>query len=106
MAATGLTITWPAPIAWKRGECGFSYVIGASSKANPPQPLIVTPLVPGTDRFDPEPFGKKAVILWTDLSVTTPPIDRTGHVMHLGVNLLDPANPVWQGKAPRVVWPE
>lgn len=90
----------------EKGECGFSYIIGASSTADPPQPLLVTPLIPGTDRFDPKPFGKKAVVFWSDSTCTTPPIDRTGHVMHLGMNLLNPANPVWQGKAPRVVWPE
>jgi len=90
----------------EKGECGYSYIIGCSSKANPPQPLMLTPLIPGTDRFDPKPFGGKAVVLWTDCSVTTPLIDRSGHVIHRGANLLDPANPVWQGKPPRIVWPE
>jgi len=90
----------------EKGECGFSYISGASSKADLPQPLVLTPLIPGTDRFDPKPFGKKAIVLWTDQSCTALPIDPSGHVIHLGCNLLDPANPVWQGKAPRVVWPE
>ena len=90
----------------EKGECAFSYNIGCSSKASPAQPLMLTPMIPGTDRFDPKPFGGMAVILWTDQSVTTPPIDRSGHVIHNGVSLLDPANPVWHGKPPRIVWPE
>lgn len=68
-------------------------------------PAIHT-LIAGTDRFDPKPLGGKAVICWTDMTCTTLPIEPDGHVIHLGANLLDPANPVWHGKAPRIVWPE
>lgn len=92
--------------ALEKGECGFSYLIGATARSKIAQPLLVTPLIPGTDRFDPKPLGGKAVIYWTDNSATTLAIAPDGHVMHLGANLLDPANPVWHGKAPRIVWPE
>jgi hypothetical protein len=90
----------------EKGECGFSYIIGPDADREPPQPLLVTPLIPGTDCFDPQPFGRKAVIVWTDSKTTVLPIDQDGHVVHLGTNLLDPANPVWHGKPPRIVWPE
>ena len=89
-----------------KGECGFSYIVDCNSMADPPQPLVVTPLIRGTERFDPFPFGAKAIVVWTDGSVTTPAIDQSGHVIHLGVNLLDPGNPVWHGKPPRIAWPE
>ncbi len=90
-----------------KGECGFSYIIGANSSAAPPQPLLVTPLIPGTDRFDPKPFEGKAVIYWTDDSATANVINRDGHVLDAsGRNLLDPANPLWHGKPPVITWPE
>lgn len=92
--------------ALKKGECGFSYIIGTRSKSSPPQPMVVTPLIPGTDRFDPKPFGRKAILVWTDGSSQFMPIDSNGHVLHQGENLLDPSHPVWQGKTPRIAWPE
>jgi hypothetical protein len=93
--------------ALEKGECGFSYIIGPDSSGKPPQPLLVTPLIPGTDRFDPKPFAGKAVIFRTDLSTTIEPIDKHGHVLDAaGNNLLDPSNPVWAGKPPHIVWPE
>lgn len=90
----------------EKGECGFSYLIGPDAHSEPAQPLIVTPLIPGTDRFDPQPFGRKAVVVWTDHTTTVLPIEQDGHVVHLGINLLDATHPVWHGKAPRIVWPE
>ena len=93
--------------ALEKGECGFSYIIGPDSSGKLSQPLLVTPLIPGTDRFDPKPFAGKAVIFWTDLSTTAEPIDKHGHVLDAdGNNLLDPANPVWAGKPPHIAWPE
>lgn len=93
--------------ALKKGECGFAYLAGLSSKGNPSRPLIVTPLIPGTDRFDPKRFDGKAVILKMDNSVTSININSSGHVMLNGKNLLDPTNPVW-GKGDKfvIVWPE
>lgn len=93
--------------ALKKGECGFAYLAGLSSEGNPSRPLVVTPLIPGTDRFDPERFGGKAVILRMDNSVTSMNINSSGHVIVNGKNLLDPTNPVW-GKADKfvIVWPE
>jgi hypothetical protein len=92
--------------ALKKGECGFAYLSGLSSVGNPSRPLVVTPLIPGTDRFDPKPFDGKAIILKADNSVTSMNINKDGHVMLDGRNLLDPSHPIWGGHPPRIVWPE
>lgn len=89
-----------------KGECGFSYLAGQSSRGNPSRPLIVTPLIPGTDRFDPTRFNGSAIILRLDNSVSSMPINRDGHVMSNGMNLLDPANPVWGIEKFTIVWPD
>ncbi len=88
------------------GECGFSYLAGLSSKGNPSRPLIVTPLIPGTLRFDPTRFNGKAIILRMDFNVTSIPINGAGHVMLNGMNLLEPTNPIWGGEKFRIAWPE
>ena len=41
-----------------------------------------------------------------DNSVTTMPINSDGYVMLNGINLLDPANPIWGGEKPVIAWPE
>ena len=92
--------------ALEKGECGFSYLMGPSFNSGTPQPILVTSLIAGTDRFDPKPFDGWAIILWTDNSVKKLPIDKHGHVMHLGKHLLEPDNPVWADKPPVIVWPE
>ncbi len=93
--------------ALKKGECGFAYLAGLSSHGNPSRPLVVTPLIPGTDRFDPTKFDGKAVILKMDNSVTSMFIGKDGHVMVAGKNRLDPTNPVWSEEDQFVIaWPE
>jgi len=87
-------------------ECGFTYFLGASMTSNPTRPLLATPMIPGTDRFDPAPHDGKAVVLRMDNSVTSLPIDRNGHVLVEGRNLMDPHHPIWGGHAPVIVWPE
>lgn len=88
------------------GECGFA-LIASDSKSRPSSPILISPLIPGTDRFDRNTYGGMAVILSLDNSVKSLPIDRkTGHVMLNGMNLLDPANPVWGGKPPVIALPE
>jgi hypothetical protein len=90
----------------KKGECGFSYLSGRTASGNALRPLLVTPLIPGTDRFDPKPFEGKALILKIDNSVTSLPIREDGHVWVSGMNLLDPHHPIWEGKPPVIAWPE
>ena len=92
--------------ALKKGECGFSYLSGLTVIGNLSRPLAVTPLIPGTDRFDPKPFKGKAVILRTDNSVSSMPIREDGYVWINGMNLLDPHHPIWEGKPPVIAWPE
>ena len=89
-----------------KGECGYSYLLGLSSDGNPSRPIVVTPLIPGTDRFDPKPFKGKAVLLRLDNSVTSLPIDKQGNVFVDGKNLFDPSNLIWGGKPPVIVWPD
>ena len=93
--------------ALEQGECGFAYVENLITKDKVVRPLAMTPMIPGTTRFDPQPFSGKAVILWTDNSVRSLPIDRkSGQVMVDGRNLLDPAHPIWGGKPPLIAQPE
>lgn len=90
----------------QKGECGFTYFLGATEGDKPGRPLVVTPMIPGTDRFDPKPFGGKAVLLRLDNSVTSLTIDKHGHVLVDGRNLMDPHHPIWDGHAPMIAWPE
>lgn len=90
----------------KKSECGFTYLSGLSTTGSLSRPLVVTPLIPGTDRFDPKPFQGKAVILRIDNSVTSLPIRKDGHVWIDGMNFLDPSHPIWEGKPPVIAWPE
>jgi hypothetical protein len=92
--------------ALEKGECGFTYFLGATMKSAPNRPLIVTPMIPGTDRFDPKRFDGKAVVLQMDNSVISHAIDKEGHVLVDGRNLMDPQHPIWQGNAPVIAWPE
>lgn len=93
--------------ALEKGECGFTYFIGAISKTdNPNRPLVVAPMIPGTDRFDPKPFDGKAVFLQLDNSVSCYFIDKAGHVMIDGLNVMDPHHPIWDGHPPVIAWPD
>jgi hypothetical protein len=92
--------------ALEKGECGFTYLTGVFDGCDPGRPVIVAPMIPGTDRFDPKPFAGKAVVLRADNSVTSLTIDNHGHAIFEGENLMDPAHPVWQGKPPVIAWPD
>ena len=92
--------------ALEKGECGFTYILGATEKSNPRRPLLVTAMIPGTDRFDPKRFDGKAVVLRLDNSVTSLPIEKDGHILIDGRNMMDPQHPIWEGKPPMIAWPE
>lgn len=92
--------------ALEKGECGFTYLLGAAITDRPDRPLVVAPMIPGTDRFDPKPMEGRAVILKRDNSVMSIPIDKKGHVIFQGRNLMDPHHPVWEGHPPSIAWPE
>ena len=92
--------------ALKKGECGFTYIVGLSSSSDPNTPVAMVPVIPGTWKFDPKPFDGKAVVLRIDGSAKAEPIDKNGDVMIGGMNLFDPRQPYWRGKAPDIKWPE
>ena len=89
------------------GECGFGYIENIRTDDKTPRPIAMAPFKPGSDEFDPTPFDGKAVILWSDSSVRSLPIDRTnGEAILDGRNLLDPTHPVWGGTPPSLLLPE
>ncbi len=95
--------------ALEKGEVGYSYIVGLSSKSNPARPLVVTPLIPGTDRFDPKPFNGYAIVLTVGggRTVLVLPINKNGEVIDSsGKHILDPANPIWGGEKPVIAWPD
>ena len=93
--------------ALKKGEVGFSYISGLSSKDDPRTPIALTPLIPGTTKFDLEPFDGKAVVLRIDNSVRFYDIEKDGQIYdHTGINLLSAKHPIWKGKAPDIRYPE
>ena len=92
--------------ALKKGEVGFSYISGLSSKNNPLTPIVVTPLISGTTKFDPEPFDGKAIVLRIDNTITTYSINKDGHIYDKGIDILSPKHPFWGGKAPLIHYPE
>ena len=92
--------------ALKAKECGFTYLLGTKITDSPSRPIVVTPMIPGTDRFDPKPFDGKAVVLRLDISVSSYRIDKDGHVMIDGRNMMDPHHPIWGDHAPAIAWPE
>ena len=89
-----------------KGENAFAYIAGISSAGNPTTPIVVCPLIPGTTKFDPKPFGGKALILRIDMSVQALPIDEDGRVLVDGIELLSKDHPVWKGKAPDIRYPD
>jgi hypothetical protein len=89
------------------GECGFGYIENVRTDDNVPRPLAMAPFVKGRAEFDPAPFDHRAIILWTDHSVRSLPIDRiTQEVIIDGQNLLDPTHPIWGGVPPSLLIPE
>ncbi|MGJ8643103.1 MAG: hypothetical protein ACSHX9_06825 [Luteolibacter sp.] len=89
-----------------KGENAFAYISGLSSSSGGSTPILLCPLIPGTTKFDPEPFDGKAVILCVDQSVRKWDIHKDGHIYDKGVNLLSAKHPFWKGKAPDICYPE
>ncbi len=93
--------------ALKKGEVGFAYISGQTTKGNPARPLLLCPLIRGTTKFDPKPFAGKAIVLRIDNTVDTYPIHKNGHVYDKdGLDILSPKHPIWKGKAPDIRYPE
>lgn len=94
-----------------KAEVGYSYVLGLSSRSPAETPLVITPLVPGTKRFDPKPFKGRALVMRvgsvTNGNIDVLPINSRGEVIDTsGKHLLDADNPLWEGMFPVIVWPE
>jgi len=92
--------------ALEKGECGFSYIPGISGSSSIKVPILITPLIPGTDRVDPGPFGGDSIVVYPDGTFYPGTTDKHGHLLIGGMRLLDPANPIWNGNPPTLVWPE
>ena len=88
------------------GECGFAYIVGLSSSGDPQTPICVAPLEPGKLTFDLNATNGEAIILRIDNSAASYPIDKSGHVILNGMDLFDPRQSFWRGKAPNVKWPK
>jgi hypothetical protein len=97
------------PEALKPGECSFAYITGQTLSTGAKSPIALYPLVPGTPKFDyklaKEYLYSKAIILWTDNSVTSHIIDPTGKVLINSKDLFDPTQPFWHGTPPDIKWP-
>ena len=89
----------------EKGECGFAYVLGATP-GQWGRPLLVAPLVPGTDRIDPKPFNGAVIIVRVDGSVQWLKSNKHGDVLLAGKILFDPTNPIWEGQPPVIAWPD
>lgn len=63
------------------GECGFAYMSGQSISDNSGRPLLCAPMTGKGVKFDPKPFGGKAVVLRLDGAVKTYEIDEKGDVV-------------------------
>jgi hypothetical protein len=93
--------------ALQKGEVGFSYIYGLTSKDDPLTPLLLTPLIPGTTKFDTEAFKGTAIIYHINNEISTYEIHKNGHVYDEdGLDILSPKHPIWKGKAPDIRYPE
>jgi hypothetical protein len=90
----------------EHGECGFAYISGLDSKSDPDTPLIFGPVIPGTTTLDQKSCYGKAIVLNICNSATTYPINSAGKIIINGLDLLDPRQSFWHGKAPDVKWPK
>ncbi|RYD23752.1 MAG: hypothetical protein EOP88_03000 [Verrucomicrobiaceae bacterium] len=93
------------PAADRLEKCSYAYLPARDSAGHPGRPLVVAPLIKGTNLFDPKPFAGKAVVLRRDNSVSSVPIDEEGRAIIDGRDLFDPGQPYWKGEEPSVKWP-
>lgn len=94
--------------ALEKGEVGFAYISGLTSKDDPNTPIVLAPMIPGTTKFDPKGFQGygNAVVLRTDNSVSSYKIEKDGRIYVKGIDLLAPKHPIWKGKKPDIRYPE
>ena len=92
--------------ALEKGEVGFGYVSGLSTAGNLARIIAFAPIIPGTKKFDPKPFKGKAAFLRMDNSALSLPINENGQAILNGEDILSPDHPIWEGKDPRIHYPE
>jgi len=93
--------------ALEKGECSFAYVAGLVPASTPDKPFLFAPMDPVTKCFERRrDYRECAVIVFVDGSAIFLPIDKHGQVEIGGMNLFDPRQPFWKGKAPDIKWPE
>ncbi|MCW1925627.1 hypothetical protein OKA05_23920 [Luteolibacter arcticus] len=92
--------------ALDKRECSFTYIAGLSDEGDPETPVAMASVIPGTWKFDPKSDKKRATVLFRDGAAKVMPLDDSGHVILNGMNLFDPRQPYWGGKAPDIKWPE
>ena len=91
----------------EHGECAFAYISGLQSTGTPGTPQVFGPVIPGTMTLDRESCEGYAAVRKTDGTVEKYPIDSAGKIiLPNGLDLLDPRQPFWHGKAPDVKWPK
>lgn len=88
------------------GECSFAYVMGLDPNGNPSTPHAFGPVIPGTRSYDGKTRDGRIAVLRLDNSVGSYPLNSAGKVIIHGLDLLDPRQPFWGGKAPDVKWPK
>ena len=79
------------------GECGFAYIKNQSTSDNSGRPLLLAPMTGKGLKFDPEPFGGKAVVLHIDGAVKQYRIDGNGDIV------IPDGRKFWAG-GPNDVW--
>lgn len=89
----------------EHGECAFAYISGLPTAGDPSTPIAFGPVIPGTSTLDRKSCEGRAIILRIDNSATSLPINSAGKIIVHGLDLLDPRQPFWHGKAPDVKWP-
>ena len=96
------------------GTCGFAYIFRYEGSTPPISPLVVYPLKNDQRGFETNLFRNHflkmsrnpGAVLYADNSVRQYKLDRKGRLIINGRDFFDPAQPHWDGKPFRVVWPE
>jgi len=89
-----------------KGKNAFTYIAGLNSAGNIARPIVLCPVIPGTTKFDPKPFGGKALLLRIDQSVEVYEIEDDGTVLIAGKDILSKEHPLWDGKQPDIRYPD
>jgi hypothetical protein len=96
----------------EKGEVGFAYVVSHAACREKLFPLLLAPLVKGKLLCDGQSArkflnGEKAIVLWSDGSVTIDSFRKDGRIQGPeGKDFFDPSQPYWHGIPPKVAWPE